>query len=609
MDEILKKSHIFILIAVLIGAAAFLSRPTYAGGAFSEVPYAVKSAGYSSSSDCGIVTIKWSKAYSRLKDGSIEDVSGYEIMYTFNDDLEHAKTVRKGKDATEADIKLKDLNTPLKYSKYIDRFDFRVRSFKSVNGRKSYSKWASADYAKPVKIYAPVTLSSIKADRNEVTAEWERVANADGYIVYGKKAGSTRWEERAVIEKPKDVDFTDKDLEYSCEYTYSVVSYKTRVSAEPGKLNTSYLKLLGDTKNNVYKVKTGEFGVDVPTVRAVFSGTDLEIMWHHADGAADYTIQMSKDPEFKSNDTRTFEISHDMLPVDEEMQYYTMERDDVDRDDYYVRARAAGTYKKRKYVSDWSETKFAEFGAGTYRIVFDGNGATSGDMDTVVVGTTEEYELPNSKYSRDGYKFSGWCLEKNNDLFLDAEQPIRYGMPQYVPDDKVKELAESGDEIKLYACWQGSGAEAAADWASTIAADDEFVYGPVVKNHCWFCQGGDKYYVCNAFIAAAYTHGMPYFDGYVAGNTRWDWWVKKGFKDIGENVPMSEIKKGDIISCWVKKKHDWGHIIMAVTDGTDENPRIAHAASVGMDDRSIREDPMEKRLSKYAKYHVVRYVG
>ena len=67
---------------------------------------------------------------------------------------------------------------------------------------------------------------------------------------------------------------------------------------------------------------------------------------------------------------------------------------------------------------------------------------------------------------------------------------------------------------------------------------------------------------------------------------------------------MSEIKKGDVICCWNGRR--WGHIMIAVTDGTAASPKIAHAAGKGLGASSIRQEDMKPRLKRYKKYYVVR---
>ncbi|MBR2547355.1 MAG: InlB B-repeat-containing protein [Eubacterium sp.] len=610
MDEILKKSHILILIAILIGAVVFMSRPTYAGGAFSEVPGAVKTTDFDAKAKTAKVTVRWSKAYSRMDDGTIADVSGYEIEYAKKADFTDAKTVRKNSKSNKATIKLKDLNTKKKYNKYIGQYSFRVRSYVRVDGEKVCSKWSIVSDANKVKVYAPVTLKSIKADRNTVTAEWTKPAGAKGYIVYGRKAGAKKWKKKATIKDPEVTEFKEEDLSYSCEYVYSVVSYRTQTSQDPSRLSTSYLKILDDGEN-VYRVSTSAFTVDTPKLRAVFDEDVLDITWYASEGAEEYCIQFSTKKDFPDTDaTKSINFTKDMIIDD--MQSYTMERDDVDQKNYYVRVRAEAEYKNKRYTSEWSDVKFAEYGAGVYKIIYDGNGASDGEMNPSTVGGSEDFDLPDNKFSRRGYTFVGWCTEEKNQLYLDTESPIQIGMPDYAENATVKDLADAGGNITLYACWQGSGPEAAADWAVTIAADDEFCYGPKVKNHCFFCKGGEKHYICNALVAAAYTHGMPYFKGYRSGSTDWKWWVKNGFSDVGENVPVEDIRKGDVICCWNGSR--WGHIMIAATDGNIEDPKVAHAAGRGADKKgtaptTIREDKMAKRLARYSKYHVVRYEG
>lgn len=597
MEEILKKSHIFILIAIVVGVAAFVSRPSYAGWAFSEIPYATKS----SSFDAGktVVTVRWSDAYSKMSDGTISDVSGYEIQYASNPDFKDTKKLFKGKSDNKAEITLRDLNTETKYGSEISNYHFRVRSYVTIGGKKSCSRWAVAEPVKSVTIYSPVALTSISSDRNVITAEWNKVAGAQGYIVFGKKVGSSKWEKKCLIKDTEEVTYKEKDLAFSCEYMYSVMSYRKQEVTDPSKFNTSYLRLLNDGEN-VYKIATKDFNIETPKVRALFNKDVLNITWKAADGAQNYHVEISENESFSN--PRVFDIDESML-IDG-MTSFTQELDDVEHKDYYVRVRASGTFNDSTLFSEYSEVKLAKFGAGVYTLKFDSNGG-EGEMESCLVGEDEEFDLPENKFTRPGYRFIGWTLSEDTQSILDADIPLQIGEPQYEDEGVVKGLAASGKKVKLYACWQGSGPEAAADWAELIAADDDFYYGKQVKNHCWFCQGGNKTYICNAFVASAYTHGMPYFSSWRSGSTEYSWWLKNGFSSVGMNAPLYKVKKGDIICCHNGKR--WGHIVIAITDGDVKDPLIAHAARKGTDPDSIRLDSMGNRLKKYKRYYVVRY--
>lgn len=599
MDEILKRSHIFILIAILVGIIAFVSRPSYAGGAFSEVPSATKSTKYSASARKAVVTIRWSKAYSRRDNGAVTNVSGYEIQYAKNANYKGAKKVRKGSKVRKAVIKLKGLNSKKKYNKKIGLYHFRVRSYVTIGGKKVYSKWTEASKVQKVTVYSAVTPKSINAERNTVTARWAKEKSADGYIVFGKKAASNDWKKKCVVDDPDLTEFTDDGLAYSCEYTYSVVAYRKKLVRDPRKLNTSYLKLL-DNASNVNRIKTEAFSIAPPVVKAYFSKDILKVKWEAVTGAENYFVEVSKSKDFNDDTIQKYDLLKDDLMGN--MNTYTMEIDDVEpHSDYYVRVRATGKHKGEDYDSGYSEVKFAEYGAGTYTIQFDGNYANGGKMKPCIVSEGEDFKLPANQYVRDGYVFVGWCLEPSNKVTVD---PMTIGQPKYGDQTEVLDLADPDETVRLYACWQGVGPEAAAEWAEIIANDDNFYYGNKVESHCWFCQGGDQTFICNSFVAAAYTHGMPYFKGYWGGSTNHSKWLKKGFSDVGENVPVSKIRKGDVITCWNGSR--WGHIMIAVTDGNDPDARVAHAARKGEDPDSIRIDPMKKRLGKYSKYHVIR---
>ena len=597
MNALLKKSHILILIAVLIGVVTFISRPSYAGGAFSEVPYAARNDRFSSRQ--AVVTVKWSKAYSRLKDGTITDVSGYEIQYAPNENYSNSRKLYLASSSSKEVIKLNELNTEEKYREGISKYHFRIRSYVRVGGKKVYSKWTEISKVKTVEVYSPVALYSIKAERNTMTAEWKKVSGAEGYIVFGRKAGDRKWKKKRMIKDPSEVEYREKNLAYSCEYIYSVMAYRKQAANDPSVLNTSYLKVLNDGENS-YKILTTEYRIAAPELRAFFNKDVLNITWYTADGAEGYRVEVSKTEDFSNPEV--FEFDKNMLL--DGMNSYTQELDDLDKTDYYVRVRAAGEYKDKEYYSDYSEVKHARYGAGIYTIKYVSNGG-DGEMEPSMVGIGEDFRLPDNDFTREGYTFTGWALKRDNETILDLDQPIQQGIPDYSDRDRIKDLTGSGKTIRLYACWEGSGPDAAADWADLIANDDEFYYGKGVKNHCWFCQGGEKIYICNAFVAAAYTHGMPYFNSYRSGSTDYSWWLKNGFSDVGENVPPSEIKKGDIICCW--KGNRWGHIMIAVSDGDGEDPRVAHAARKGTDPESIRVEGMLNRLGKYSKYHVVRY--
>lgn len=80
---------------------------------------------------------------------------------------------------------------------------------------------------------------------------------------------------------------------------------------------------------------------------------------------------------------------------------------------------------------------------GTYTVVFNGNGATSGKMDNQTMEIDTEVAINKSAFSRKGYTFAGWSVDKNGigDWFSDREV--------------VMNLSDvAGDTVILYAQWE-----------------------------------------------------------------------------------------------------------------------------------------------------------
>ena len=77
-----------------------------------------------------------------------------------------------------------------------------------------------------------------------------------------------------------------------------------------------------------------------------------------------------------------------------------------------------------------------------YDIVFDGNGADSGNMDNMVCVYGRDYTLPSNKYSKQHWKFTGWSTESDGSGMI------------YVNKASVSNLCSTqGGSVTLYAQW------------------------------------------------------------------------------------------------------------------------------------------------------------
>ena len=96
-----------------------------------------------------------------------------------------------------------------------------------------------------------------------------------------------------------------------------------------------------------------------------------------------------------------------------------------------------------EYTPQDDETLKPQWKANTYTIVFNGNGATSGEMSNLNMTYDKSQALPGNTFKRDGYTFFGWSTNK------DATTT------QYADKGTVNNLTSKNNEIvELYALWK-----------------------------------------------------------------------------------------------------------------------------------------------------------
>lgn len=613
MDRIVKQTIILALIAVLLGGVCYLSMPAYADGIYTEPAYMAKNPKFRSTKKGSRITLRWSKAYARLEDGTVSDVSGYEVQYSKKKSFAKAKTINKTSDSLSAVIDLKDLNTKKKYKKNINKYYIRVRSYVIEDGRKYYSSWTSASRTKKVKVYGHVVPATMKVSDNSTKLTWTAVSGCDGYVIYGREAGTSAWEKKYSTTKSTVKSFSEADLKYGTDYEYMILSYKTMATSNPSTLRASVLDALDESDYSA-RISIAPFELEKPEVSAKFDKKKLKITWSGSTKASKYILQYDTSSEFEN--PQDMVIDAESL-ISGDTYTYAIDSELETKTDYFVRVRSFAVYNGADYYSEYSEPAKARDNAETYTIKFQGSGSTTGKMGSFTVISGEDFALPKSTYTRDGYEFAGWTTVKPSD---DPDQinmhEYQIGITEYMDGEEVRDLAEPNGTITLYACWRGASPIAAADWAIRIANNDTFCYGTVVRNQCWFC--GDKYqtFNCNSLAAASYQHGMFGIisgfsklkaDGSFSrrnGSTEPKWWKGEGFITVGSNIDMSKIEKGDIICCYNGSR--WSHVMIAANGPEAKTRKVAHAARKGTDAASITVAAMQTRLNKYKKYTVMR---
>ena len=86
---------------------------------------------------------------------------------------------------------------------------------------------------------------------------------------------------------------------------------------------------------------------------------------------------------------------------------------------------------------------YAQWKANEYKVSFDGNGATSGTMDSINCVYGVSSVLPNRKFTRKGYTFTGWNTKKDGS-----------GKSYSNKSEIINLTSVNGKNIKLYAQWK-----------------------------------------------------------------------------------------------------------------------------------------------------------
>lgn len=103
-----------------------------------------------------------------------------------------------------------------------------------------------------------------------------------------------------------------------------------------------------------------------------------------------------------------------------------------------------------------NHTLYAHWTARTHKVVFDGNGATSGSMDDLDV-TYDTKVNPTCRFEKTGYSFTGWSYAKDGDV--------------------VDDLSGKVDTVIVYAIWKPNTYKVTFVTNSQSKTEYEFTYG------------------------------------------------------------------------------------------------------------------------------------
>ena len=151
------------------------------------------------------ITLSWSKS---------TGAAGYEL-YQYNSSKKKWQLVTR---TSSNSYKVKKLKTGTTYQ-------FKVRAYKSVSGKKYYSPYSSALKWSTKPVASKIT--SISSKSKKATMKWKKVSGVNGYEIYMSTSKNGKYSKVKTITKAKTVKYTKSSLKKNKKYYFKVRAYKT----------------------------------------------------------------------------------------------------------------------------------------------------------------------------------------------------------------------------------------------------------------------------------------------------------------------------------------------------------------------------------------------
>ena len=176
-------------------------------------------------------------------------------------------------------------------------YSFRIKSFRTVNGKTDYSEYTSLKAATSFGGVNNLTVKSYTA--STITLVWNKNAGATGYALEQYKGG--KWVRIAKTSSNAVVSYTVSGLAADTTYTFRVRAYKT---AAGKTIYSEYARLAAKTRIAKVATFTG----------SAVSASAVKLDWRKNDKATGYVIEQYKGGKWtvlattKNNTTLTFTV-------------------------------------------------------------------------------------------------------------------------------------------------------------------------------------------------------------------------------------------------------------------------------------------------------------
>ena len=150
--------------------------------------------------------ITWSK---------VSGANGYEVYRSTskNGTYKSIKTITSGSTVSYTNTSLATGTT----------YYYKVRAYRTVNGKKVYSNYSGVVSAKPALSNPSLTLT---AGTKKATVKWKKISGSSGYEVYRASSKSGKYTKVKTITKGSTVSYTNSSLTKNKTYYYKVRAYR-----------------------------------------------------------------------------------------------------------------------------------------------------------------------------------------------------------------------------------------------------------------------------------------------------------------------------------------------------------------------------------------------
>ena len=254
----------------------------------------------------------------------VSGADGYVVYRATSKDGSYSslKTITSGSTVSFTDSSLSTGKT----------YYYKVRAYKTVDGKKVYSPYSSVVSAKPSLSSTTAKASSASYNSNKVT--WSKVSGASGYVIYRSTSKDGTYSALKTIASGNTVSFTDSSLTTGKTYYYKVRAYRT---VNGKKVYSSYSSVVSAKPN-----------LKAPSISLSTTSKKATTKWSKITGANGYEVYRATSKDGSYSKVKTITSGSTVSHTDSGL---------TKGKTYYYKVRAYRTVNGKKVYSSYSSVK------------------------------------------------------------------------------------------------------------------------------------------------------------------------------------------------------------------------------------------------------------